>query len=393
MKTVLLGGLLLLLPFLSDAQTTLTPDTTGGKNYRILLKDGSQLQGRIVRRDSITIGIRLPNGRITYVEPALFDRIETGAAAAGSRAPEATALVDTTRGKNYYLYLRDGSVLHGRLVQQTDTLDVVRLRNGQLTYVEPALIDHIQGKADRVDQAESVRQTSAADNPLAPYMTLGQTAYTPDAGHLYYRNVYLVYNELAYGITKFWSVGAAVVPVSWFVTDQGFAQSFNLSSKISFPLGRLVRIGADVAYRPAHGADYERQTALWNWEVLGTVGDRDRNITIGYGRESSRNFSFTRFPYLRIGAVQRLSRSVVFITDNTIYINEGVFSNASSVFSAVVRLGHRRHGFDLGVAGATFHTYYYSIPIYDNGYYSSTYIKTKQIGIIPYVGYTVRIGK
>lgn len=64
---------------------------------------------------------------------------------AGARAQ--VAPVDTTTGKPYYILLNDGSHLFGRIVRSDSIMHTVRMRNGQLTYVERTLFKAISGVA------------------------------------------------------------------------------------------------------------------------------------------------------------------------------------------------------------------------------------------------------
>ena len=231
MKTVLVF-VLLLGSVVASAQTVspAIPAAGSQKSYTLLLKDGSVVSGRIVRRDSTTLVVRQRNGRLTYVDLELFDRvIDTPVPNALQPVTVAAdAPVDDSNGLgNYVIVFKDGTQVRGRIVRRDSTTLVIRKRNGELTYADPALLDTV------VDPNQPV-----AENPFAPFMTLNQTAYTADPGHLYYRNVLLFYNEFTYGISPNWSIGASVVPFSLKLSDTRYVErNVEFATKVSVPLG------------------------------------------------------------------------------------------------------------------------------------------------------------
>ena len=157
-----------------------------------------------------------------------------------------TAPVDTIRARNYAIYLNDGNALCGRIIRQDSSNYTVRLRNGFVTYVPLDLFKNLgPGRPKLPKSNPNLTTTVTIDtarkgyfaNQFGPYLLFNQTAFNPKAGRLYYRNPYVVINQLDYGITKFWSVGATVSPLTWFLTEQGVVQSFVLQSKLTFQAG------------------------------------------------------------------------------------------------------------------------------------------------------------
>lgn len=368
-KTVLIL-VLVLTAFMASAQSvpSAIPAPGSQKNYTLLLKDGSVVSGRIVRRDSSNIVVRQRNGRLTYVDLELFDRvIDTPTAnpllpvAAVADAP----VEDTNEVGNYLILFKDGSQVRGRIVRRDSTTLVIRKRNGEMTYADPALLETV------VDP----RRTTV-ENAFAPFMTLNQTAYTVDPGHLYYRNVWGIYNEFNYGISRNWSIGASVLPLAWFLSDAWFVQSVSFQTKVSVPIGPLFRLGVSAAYQPSRTYEFYKLDDAWNLQAVASVGDAQRSVTIGYGRSSGGNNKRNRQPYFTLSALLKLTPGLSFITDNTLYTNQyQYFSGTASLFSAALRIDRPRHAFDLGVLGQT----------YAGG--------SRNPQFIPYLAYNLRIGR
>lgn len=88
--------------------------------------------------------------------------------------------VDTTTGKPYYILLNDGSHIFGRIVRRDSTMYTVRMRSGQLTYVERELFKAVSGVAPvsadstvyYINNAQSTRLTSTTGSPGQYTITL-----------------------------------------------------------------------------------------------------------------------------------------------------------------------------------------------------------------------------
>lgn len=376
MKTVLIVVLLVsTFAALAQPNRSTIPEASSTKMYTLLLKDGSIVSGRIVRRDSTNLVVRQRNGRLTYVDLELFDRIiadPSDRPAPAANAVNTAPLIATDGPDNYLIVFKDGSQVLGRVVSWDSTTLVIRKRNGQLTYADPALVETIQNPSP-----------PGPENPFAPFMTLNPTAYSVDAGRLYYRNVLLFYNEFTYGITPYWSIGTSLVPVMWFFEGNG-PGAITFQSKVSFPIGSVVRIGGNVVYQPSRNYELLKPNATWDLQAMASLGDSQRNITIGYGR-SSTNIKEARQPYFTVSALLKLSSGVSFITDNTLYTNQNRFyTGTGSLFSAAVRFDRPRHTFDLGVMGQTY------VPSYFDRYFGFSNQKPQ---FYPYLAYTVRFGR
>lgn len=309
-----------------------------------------------------------------------------------------TAPVDTIRARNYAIYLNDGNALYGRIIRRDSSNYTVRLRNGFITYVPLDLFKNLGPGRPQLPESNPNSATPATTdttrkryfaNQFGPYMLFNQTAFTPDAGRLYYRNQYAIINQFDYGLTKFWSIGATVVPLTWLLTEQGVIQSFVLQSKLTFQAGPWLRVGAAGIYRPAYTrrTDFFRYdvSAAWQAEALASFGDNQRNITFAYGLSFSKDYSNTRPAYVRIGAVMKLAPKLSFVSDNILSGNDQFGSDAGSQFSGIFRFDRRRHSFDVGVLGLVRDEYFSR----GRGLYQYS---NRKLYPLPYVGYNLLLG-
>jgi hypothetical protein len=135
MKSVLVC-VLLALPLLIQAQNRIPPlDTLPGRPYYILLRDGANLRGRIIRQDTTMLTVKLVNGQRTYVEASLFDRITLTppppAETYFETQPDRTRTINPdparTNGPRRYVFtLLDGTELRGTIVREDSAQTILR---------------------------------------------------------------------------------------------------------------------------------------------------------------------------------------------------------------------------------------------------------------------------
>lgn len=364
--------LVLLLSLGSRAQVSL-PSTTG--QYTIVLTDSTRLQGRIVRQDSATIVVRLRTGKLTYVHPELFLRIEAGPGA--SDAPAAPK-----PGERVIITLDDNTQVRGVLVQQDSTNVVLRQPNGNLTFIPPGQVAYIAPGRSRSVAATPDTGTGPRrrgyDNQFTPYLLIDQTAYNPTRNRGYYRTIWVLYNEIHYGLTNHWSVGASVLPVSpTLYEDRAVPAGVNLSTKLSVPLGPYVRLGVNLAYQPVQRFELFRIDRVVNWQGILSLGKASHNLTMAYGRITNANFAPGSRQYVRLGFVQKLSPGLTVVSDNAFNFRLSTFySGPTSRLSVALRFDRRYHAFDLGLLGETY-----------NGFFQNG-----NLTLYPHLGYNLLLG-
>jgi hypothetical protein len=180
-------------------------------------------------------------------------------------------------------------------------------------------------------------------NQFPQTMRILPTAYSAEAGKLYFRNYLLSLSQFEYGITDNWSVGTTFY--TFLPTN-----IFSLNTKVSFPVGQRVRLGINAQYAALRfpslflGSDF---AGIGYVQGLVTTGDRQNNATYGLGWSVSRG-SFSRSVVGSFGIVRKVSPKLSFISENLIVFGGGV-DGALAIISGGVRFDRRRHAFDLAV--------------------------------------------
>ncbi len=384
--------LLLVCPTLLLAQLPTSPaplsatqpsvDTANGRNYLLLLRDGTNIRGRIVRRDSIVLTVRKTNGQLTYVEPELLDRIMALSDDIHIDLPD--------EPRKQQIVLKDGTTLIGRVRGRTDAVYTIELPDGQVTFVETALVSQI-------NPLETGKPNQERPGPFTPFLLQHPSAANARQGAFYYRNSWLIQNELVWGVTNFLSLGVTYTPTNWFLQDQGYVNSLRYTAQLGFPIGPWFRIATSVSHLPYQNYEARRYINVLDWQVLTGFGDSRHLLTLAYGWQTN-SVPYQR-RYIRLGANMQLARRVAFITDNTIYVG-GPYSSfyyygfssslpltgslyyattgPSARLAVALRFGGPQQAFDVGVMAA----------VSPSGTILSEYVNAQ-----PYIGYSLYFGK
>lgn len=379
-KTVLL--FLLLCPLTLWAQFyKITPEDTGRDRSFLYLRDGSVVKGRILRQDSTVITVRERGDERTFIEADQVLRV-TGR----DDRPQFMPVSPGPASPYSVFVLRDSSRVRGQIIKRDSIMYTVRQPGGKLTYFEPELL--VRTETDSPTTAvDATMQNgrSAFVNRFSPFLLTGVTAFNPEKGRLYYRNIYLLYNELDLGITRNWSAGLSVTPFYAQFNDavnsprqSVLGANVRLFSKLTFAIGPQFRFGANVTYQPKQTNDIFSASSQWTLQGLMSFGDSQRNVTLGFSRRLYPDAVFaSNLSFISIGVGHKLSRNLTFVSDNSFYLNP--FAGGTSAnLSAALRFDRRRHAFDAGALAAIYPSYFS--------------IRT-QARFAPYIGYNLLIGQ
>ncbi len=382
MKTVLLFALLL--TGLATASAQVSPiDTTNGRSYYILLKDGSHIHGRIIRSDSIMYVVKPRVGQVTFVEKALFQSIsgtapvsaadltyytQTEVTRPGRDRPGLSRPGQTTVAPNQYVIsLTDGTTLSGQVLSQDSSRVMIKTNTIGTVYVPADRVLRMERGAvanSRNDRQEA--RNEAYPNLFSQYMNFTPTAYQAERGRAYFRNSTLYFSQFDVGLTDNWSIGVG------FFTFLPSALSW-VSTKVSVPIGQRARIGVQGQYFFGNDILFDSQFNNGFIQGILSLGDSQNNVTFGLGFGSQRS---SAAQLLTVGIVRKLRQSITFISENQLLL--GQYNGNLAKLAGGIRFDRRRHSFDLSV----------NVPVFF-GYGSSLF----PIIIFPTASYQVRMGK
>lgn len=202
-------------------------------------------------------------------------------------------------------------------------------------------------------------------NPQSTRYFWEPNGYGLKAGEGYYQNVWVLFNQFAIGVTDHFSLGGGFVPLFLF---GGGPTPIWFTPKFSVPVVEgKVNIGAGALLGTVIG---EEETGFGILYGLGTLGSRDKNITLGLGYGYAGD-DFANNPMFSLSGMIRTGARGYILTEN--YYIPGSEENI-----VLISLGGRRivkrSGLDFGLF----------IPFYRD---LNTFVA------VPWLGITIPIGK
>lgn len=264
--------------------------------------------------------------------------------AAGRTAPvaaQAPSVAATPRDTITEVRLKDGSVLYGRITEESAERVVLITSAGVRLELQRAQIESM-----RLTTGRAVDGAFWVEDPNGTRLFFTSTARPLRKGNGYISSFQLFLPLVAYGVTDRFTIagGTPILPEAfgrvWY-----FAPKYTVAQRerSAYALGALgFVLPEDVVDEGSVGIMY----------AAGTWGSRDRALTAGAGwgyRWASGTSDVASHPIVMLGGETRVSRRVKLITENWIFTggdNEGFLSGG-------VRFIGDRISADLGVGGFT----------------------------------------
>ena len=193
--------------------------------------------------------------------------------------------------------------------------------------------------------------------PIENTYFFGSSAKNQEKGDFVFRNSYILFNGLDYGITDWLSVGAGFELISTFAAESPLGY---LRAKVGFPVGDKITLGANIFH---FGVPDEAAVTLTT--LAATYGVAENHLTLGLGLASSdgENGSLLTVSYLN-----RFARRTAFITEN--------YFSSNNVNANLLSYGLRFFGDNLSV---------------DFGFFNNAEISEIIIIGIPYIGFQLKL--
>jgi hypothetical protein len=246
-----------------------------------------------------------------------------------------SAFAQAAEGDIVRVETRDRSVLIGTLIRETEERVVIRIDGvGEVT-IERDNIRSIQ-----VIPPERIRNGEYwFENPQSTRYFFAPNALPLRKGKGYYQNVWIFFNNVNYGVTDHFSIGAGTVPVFLFGT---LSIPIWVLPKFSIPLGDDLYLGAGGLLGGVIGEDSQGFGLLYS--TL-TYGNRDRNLTAGFGYGYA-GTEWSDTPLVNLSGIYRTGRTVYLLGE--IYFAPGVEGSGFAIGG--LRWSPERFAVDFGLA-------------------------------------------
>lgn len=253
----------------------------------------------------------------------------------------------------------DGNEFIGEIVKEDEATVTLKTKNlGEVSIFKKDIVSQLEVKAEQMKDDKFW-----FPNPQSTRYFWSPNGYGLKKGEGYYQNIWILWNQFAYGITENISVGAGVVPLFLFA---GAPTPIFGTVKFSIPLeNEKVNLGGGAIFGTVVG---ENEGGLGLVYGLSTFGSSNNNVTVGLGYGFAGG-EWASSPVINLNGMFRVTSRGYFITENYF-----VSAGGDSVF--VTMLGGRwiikRAALDYGLV----------IPLGDIG----TFVA------IPWLGFTIPFG-
>ncbi len=397
MKTVLFC-LLMLSAYVGAAQSfTITPQDTQRRESFLLMRDGTVLKGRILRQDSSIISVRRRGGDMSFVEAdqvvSVSDKqpeemrsaepangsyqmfvFRDGTQVEGTFVKRDSTMITVRKRNGKLTYFEPELLLKADSVSTLTAVPVNKYRNRFPTWM-------LTGQT--AYNPEKGRFYYRNTWLLLNEFTYGITKFWSVGANFVSPIPYLLVGP------QYITGGAVYVQ-----------NNTSINTRLNATLDQNVHLAVIASYRQPYGFPQGRGEGTFrglltlgssqNNLTLGYtfVGTRAQiQYTYYYDPYSSaapsyNTYSIPNQEFLTIGMVQKLSRGLTLLSDNQIRLGSIGFRPDSywrTALSAALRIDRPRHAFDMGLLG------YVNIGEYR--------VNGKHVNIMPYVAYNLLIGK
>ena len=232
----------------------------------------------------------------------------------------AYAQVDSTNqtAPRVLVETKDGSQYVGRLIKQDKDQIILRTESVGVLEIPLANVENIQFIGDGpIDTSRPGIASTSFANPNPHRYLFFPSAFTLERGELMYQNTYLFLNSLGVGITDNFSISGGLEFLS--LLNGGGTPLIYIAPKVSAPLSENFRLGVGGAYVTVPGNGGGGLGLLYG---VGTLGNRDRNATIGLGYAVSQEALDSSSPLIAFSGMLRVGRRLSLITENWILPGE-----------------------------------------------------------------------
>jgi hypothetical protein len=177
------------------------------------------------------------------------------------------------------LKTKDGTTIFGDMVNSTDSSITINTNSlGILNIPTSQILSNNDVVCSKVKNGELWYE-----NPSSNYYLVAPTAYSPGKGNFYYRNSFLLFNILGYGISNHFSIHAGLDFLTLFQKRHNSENvpAFMLMPKLDYQVAKKLRLGSSLIYINDNNSYNDESIAILL--ISSTYGDEDKNLSFSFG--------------------------------------------------------------------------------------------------------------
>jgi hypothetical protein len=232
--------------------------------------------------------------------------------------------------------MNDGNEFIGHIISQDTSVLILQTdKLGKLTFNKRDIV-----KITPVHPESIKKGQYWFENPQSARYLWSPNGYGLKKGEGYYQNIWVLFNQVSYGVTNYFSIGAGILPVFLF---GGGATPVWITPKFSIPVVKdKFNVGAGALLGTVLG---ESGTGFGLLYGLTTAGSRDMNVSLGVGYGVSGS-GWAKSPLISLSALARTGARGYLITENY-YMN--MDGETLVLLSAGFRWVIKKAGLDFGL--------------------------------------------
>ncbi len=216
--------------------------------------------------------------------------------------------IDTTYR---HVVLKDGNTFTGRIVRTGEDITIETATYGQITFKMADVVSITTPTGARV-----VNGQVWLKNPQSTRYLWAPNGYGLKKGEGYYQNIWVMFNQVAVGISDNFSLGGGTVPLFLF---DGSPTPLWITPKFSVPVKKdKFNVGGGALFGTILGEDGLNFGILYG---ITTFGGRDKNLSLGMGWGYG-DGEWATSPTITVNALVRTGPKGYFVTENY-YIDAG----------------------------------------------------------------------
>jgi len=221
--------------------------------------------------------------------------------------------------KTYRIETVDGNIFIGELISETEEQVTIRTESaGDITISRENIRQMTLIENDRKRD-----EGYWLENPHGTRYLFAPSAFAIKKGQGYYQNTWILFNNINYGVTDNFSIGAGTVPLFLFGVS---STPFWIMPKLSIPVaGDMLHLSAGALVGGVIGEDGGSGGLLYG---TGTLGNTDKNITLGLGYAYGGG-EISSTPVVNISGMVRTGRTIYLVSENYFVPNTGFDGLAS----------------------------------------------------------------
>ncbi|MEK6781460.1 MAG: hypothetical protein AABY93_07125 [Bacteroidota bacterium] len=233
--------------------------------------------------------------------------------------------IETTNGNEYIGFITSQD--QEKLLLKTEQLGEITIRKNDIRNIESINVQQIKGGV------------LWFDNPQASRYFWAPNGYGIKKGEGYYQNIWILFNQVTYAPSDYFSIGVGTIPLFLFSSPTPVW----MTAKVSVPIKKdKINLGAGIFSGTVLGEDNSGFGIAFG---IMTFGSRDKNASIGLGYGYAGG-DWAKKPMITFSSMMRIGPRSYFLTEN-------YYINAGGEQTVLISLGGRRivkrMGLDFGL--------------------------------------------